>query len=193
MQYPEDLEIPFNVVQQIQISHDFIESNITIQEDNWNSVSHYNGERSIVIVLVLDKYDDASDYLVVLEEFNSELRNEHTEDELLKQLERIFDFSKTVFRTRDEVISKLSNELAEMKMYEYDIERKFDQIAKSEHLNVKSKVLFLLAIATNVLSFKELRDSIKTSKRWLEDVIETLLKNEIIKHDLKTDGYFLVF
>ena len=37
MKYPENLEIPENIVQQIQISHNFVESHITIEEKNWNS------------------------------------------------------------------------------------------------------------------------------------------------------------
>ena len=73
MKFPEDLEVLDNAVQQIQISHNFIESYITIEEKNWNSISYYNENREIIIVLVLDKYDDASDYTVILDEFKKEL------------------------------------------------------------------------------------------------------------------------
>ncbi|MHA1782190.1 MAG: hypothetical protein ACTSUL_02070, partial [Promethearchaeota archaeon] len=73
MKYPDDLEIPLNVVQQIQISHNFVESYITIEEKDWNSISYYNDKKDIIIVLVLDKYDEAQDYTVILDEFKKEL------------------------------------------------------------------------------------------------------------------------
>lgn len=194
MKYPNEFDIPINIVQQIQISHDFVaDSKITIQEGTWNSVSLYNEDKSIIVVLVLDKYDDAADYMIVLEEFNTILIEDYSEEELLIQLERIFDFSQTVFRTRDEVISKLSNEVAEMKMYEYDMQRRFEQIGKSEHLSVKSKLLFSLAIAHEELTIKDLRRSIKTSKRWLEEVLDTLVKNNVIGYSAEKEGYFLIF
>jgi len=83
MKFPDDLEVPENVVQQIQISHNFVESYITIEEKNWNSISYYSESKEIIIVLVLDKYDDSSDYTVLLDEFKRELgidEGETTED-----------------------------------------------------------------------------------------------------------------
>ena len=67
MKFPEDLDVPDNVVQQIQISHNFVESYITIEEKDWNSISYYNENKEIIIVMVLDKYDDSSDYSVILD------------------------------------------------------------------------------------------------------------------------------
>lgn len=189
--YPDDLEIPINVVQQIQISHDFIESNITIQEKDWNSISHYNEEKSIIIVLVLDKFDDPSDYIVVLEEFNSFLEKDMNEEDQKVQLEQIFEFSKTVFRTRDEVISKLSNEVAELKMYEYDLKRRYEMIVNTDFMGVKGQILYLLTFAKEELSFNELRRLVKTSKRWLQSTLDILMKNEIISYSHERDGYYL--
>ena len=82
MKYPEELDIPDNIVQQIQISHNFIESYITIEEKNWSSISYYNEEKDIIIVLVLDKYDDSSDYTIILDEFKKELQLDLKEKEL---------------------------------------------------------------------------------------------------------------
>ena len=73
MKFPENLEIPDNVVQQIQISHNFVESYITIEEKDWNSISYYNENKEIIIVLALDKYDDSSDYTIILDEFKKEI------------------------------------------------------------------------------------------------------------------------
>ena len=88
MKFPETLEVPDNVVQQIQISHNFVESYITIEEKNWNSISYYNENKEIIIVLVLDRFDDASDYTVILDEFKKELELELKETKLKEHLER---------------------------------------------------------------------------------------------------------
>ena len=180
LKFPETLEIPINIIQQIQISHNFSESYIITEEKNWNSVSFYNPDKEMVIVLVLDKFDEGNDYLIVLEEFNKDLYKYENEDELKEQLERRFQFSLEVFRTRDEVIAKLSNEVAHLKMKVYDLEKRFERAINSDHLKVKSRILFLLSMYDE-LSFKDIKQQVKTSKRWLENVIENLVKNELLE------------
>ena len=192
MKFPEDLHIPNNIVQQIQISHNFIESYITIEEKDWNSISYYNEDKEIIIVMVLDKYDDSQDYTVILDEFKKELELNLNEKELKEHLERIYKLSLNVFRTRDEVLSKLSNEVAQLKTTDYDLKKRFDKIAKSDHLKVKSKIQFFLAV-NDEMSYTDLRKQIKTSKRWLNSVLETLEKNNIIGHNTEKDSYYLIF
>jgi len=191
MKYPNDVAIPENVVQQIQISHNFVESYITIEEKNWNSISYYNENKEIIIVLVLDKYDDSSDYTVILDEFKKELELELNEDSLKEHIERIYNLSLKVFRTRDEVIAKLSNEVAQLKTLEYDLKKKFAMISKSDHLKVKSKIQFLLAI-NDEMKYEDIKKSINTSKRWLDSVLDSLSKNKIIKYDSENDSYYLI-
>ena len=191
MKFPEDLDVLDNVVQQIQISHNFIESYITIEEKNWNSISYYNENREIIIVLVLDKYDDGSDYTVILDEFKKELELELNDTDLKNHLERIFNLSLNVFRTRDEVIGKLSNQVAQLKTMEYDLIKRFEKIAKADHLKVKSKIQFLLAV-NNEMNYKELHKLIDTSKNWLDKVLETLSKNKIIGYNDTKDTYYLI-
>jgi hypothetical protein len=186
------LEIPENIIQQIQISHNFSESYIITEEKDWNSVSFYNSEKEIVIVLVLDKYDEGNDYLIVLEEFNKELNKYPNEADLKVQLKSIFQFSLEVFRTRDEVIAKLSNEVAHLKMKVYDLEKKFERALQSDHLKVKSRILFLLSMHEE-LNFKDIRKQVKTSKRWLENVLDSLVKNKIVEYDSENDTYYLNF
>jgi hypothetical protein len=190
MQFPESLKILDNVVQQIQISHNFVESYITIEEKDWNSISYYNENKEIIIVLVLDKYDVSSDYTIILDEFKKELELELNENKLKEHLERIYKLSLNVFRTRDEVIGKLSNEVAQLKTMEYDLKKRFEKIVKSDHLKVKSKIQFLLAI-NNEMEYKKLRTSINTSKSWLDDVLRTLSKNKVISYNSEKDSYFL--
>jgi hypothetical protein len=191
MKFPEDLDVLDNVVQQIQISHNFIESYITIEEKNWNSISYYNENREIIIVLVLDKYDDGSDYTVILDEFKKELELELNDTDLKNHLERIFNLSLNVFRTRDEVIGKLSNQVAQLKTMEYDLIKRFEKIAKADHLKVKSKIQFLLAV-NNEMNYKEIHKLIDTSKNWLDKVLETLSKNKIIGYNDTKDTYYLI-
>lgn len=190
MKYPEDLEVPISIVQQLQISHNFTESYIITEERGWNSVSYYNENKEMIVVLVLTRYDDGNDYLELLEEFNKELDKETKGENLKKRLESMFHISLDVFRTTEEVITKLSNEVAYLKTREYDFEVKFKKIADSNHLNVKSKILFLLAI-NEELSLSTLKKNINTSNKWLMSVIETLLKNKVIGYNPNKDTYYL--
>ncbi len=190
LKYPEVLEIPDPVVQQITISHNFTESYIITEEKNWNSVSYYNEHKEMILVLVLSKYDDGNDYLEILEKFNQEIEKETNEEKLKEHLESMFLISLDAFRTTDEVITKLSNEVAFLKTREYDYEVKFDFITKSNHLSVKSKILFLLAIKDTV-KFEDFKRVINTSKQWLLNVLETLVKNEVIGYNSEKDFYFL--
>ena len=190
LKYPENLEIPNPVVQQITISHNFTESYIITEEKNWNSISYYNENKEIIIVLVLSKFDDGNDYLEILEKFNQEIDKDTEENKLKEHLETMFHISLDAFRTTDEVITKLSNEVAYLKTREYDYEVKFDVITKSNHLSVKSKILFLLAV-NDSLTLQDLERSIKTSKRWLYNVLETLIKNEVVEYNFNKDIYYL--
>jgi predicted HTH transcriptional regulator len=140
--------------------------------------------------LVLDKYDDSSDYKIVIEDFNKELGKNLSDEKLLELLKKAINTD--VFRTKDEVIVKLSNEIAQLRMKEYDYEKKIENLSKIDFLSVRSRILILLA-KNPELSIKELRKIIKTSKKWLESVIETLQKNKIIAYDSKKDGYYLIF
>ncbi len=190
LKFPEDLEIPNPVVQQITISHNFTESYIITEEKNWNSVSYYNENKEIIIVLVLSKFDDGNDYLEILEKFNQEIDKLSGEEKLKENLEAMFHISLDAFRTTDEVITKLSNEVALLKTREYDYEVKFDFITKTNHLPVKSKILFLLAIK-DLVSLEDFKEVIKTKKQWLLSVLETLVKNEVVGYNPETDAYYL--
>ncbi|MFW9895426.1 MAG: hypothetical protein ACFFD7_06450 [Candidatus Thorarchaeota archaeon] len=194
MRYPENLEIPDPIVQQITISHNFTESYIITEEEQWNSVSYYNDNREMIIVLVLSRYDDGNDFIPpqspLLEEFNRELDKEITEENLKISLETLYKNSLDAYRTVEAVMTKLSKEVASLRTKEYDYEVKFDLIIKSNHLSVKSKILFLLAINEG-LSFDEIKKSVKTSTNWLKNVLDTLKKNNMIGYNLQKDVYYI--
>ena len=196
MRYPETLEIPDPIVQQITISHNFTESYIITEEKKWNSVSYYNENKEMILVLVLNRPDDASDYIPpnssLLEEFNRELDKEIIEEKLRIRLETLFKSSLDAFRTTESVITKLSNEVAQLRTKEYDYEVKFGVISNSDHLPVKSKILFLLAINEG-LNFDEIKKKVKTSKKWLDTVLKTLIKNNIVGFNSSKDVYYIKF
>jgi len=190
MRYPEDLEIPDPIVQQITISHNFTESYIITKEKQWNSVSYYNENKEMIIVLILGIYDDGKDYLELLEDFNKELDKEFKEDMLKIRLETMFSSSLEAFRTTDAVITKLSNEVAFLRTKEYDFEERFKKIQHSDHLHVKSKILFLLAI-NDGLSLEEIKNSVNTSTKWLKSVLNTLFKNKVVGYNSNQDVYYI--
>lgn len=144
----------------------------------------------MIIVLILDKYADSHDYMELLEQFNKVLDSDVSDEKLLEHMKNILNME--VFRTKEEVISKLSNELADLKMKEYDIERKFIRILNLNVLNVKSKILLLLGI-NDELTFSEFFNYIKTSNNWLRKVLSDLVKSNIIGYNEEKDSYYLLF
>ncbi|MFW9864582.1 MAG: hypothetical protein ACFFEN_00655, partial [Candidatus Thorarchaeota archaeon] len=160
----------------------------------WNSVSYYNENEEMILVLVLNKGDDGKDYAPpnssLLEEFNKELTKEIKEDKLKNRLEIMYKESLEQFRTTESVIRKLSEQVAELRTKEYDYEERFAKIQKLDYLPVKSKILFQLAV-NDTLSFDDIKKSIKTSAKWLNSVIETLMKNNIIGYNSHKDVYYI--
>ncbi len=194
LKYPKDLQIPNNAVQQIQISHNFTESYIISEELDWYSVSFYNSEKELIIVIVLEKHEDGKDYIIVLEEFNKELDLYLTvEEELKAHLENMFNLSLHVFKAREAVIIKLSQELAEVKMRNYFLEKRFGKVLNSDYLKEpKNIILYLLSIHDG-LNFEGLKEYVKINENQLKVVINTLINDKIIEYSEKNNLYFLKF
>ena len=192
MRFPDDLDIPDNVVQQIQISHNFTESYIITEEKTWSSVSTYNPETEIIVVLVLEKFDDGNDFTIVLEEFNKELKKEIKEEDLERHLESLFKLSLTVFRARDAVFTKLSNEMAELKMKVFFYERRFNKALQSEQLDDKSTILYLLSM-NDELNIKEISKLMGSEVETVKTIVDDLVNKDVIAHDPKKDVYYLKF
>jgi biotin operon repressor len=192
MKYPEDLEIPENTVQQIEISHNFSSSYIITEEADWNSISFYNEDKELIILLVLDKYDDGADFISLIDEFNKEIEAEQEKEQIKEQLRRIYTFSLDVFKTKDEVISKLSNDLAKTKVKLNDLEEKFKTIMNSDILEPKERLLFLFAMKDS-LSFEKLKNLLDVSRKWLKKRLEKLQESEFILFDKENMKYQLNF
>ncbi|MBN1802777.1 MAG: hypothetical protein JW891_14810 [Candidatus Lokiarchaeota archaeon] len=189
LKYPEDLAISDNVVQQIEISHNFIESYISIKALGWNSISYCNEKKEITIVLVLSDYDDSSDYLICVEEFNKSL-----DDKILNKaqlLEKMKDaLNMKVFRTTEEVISKISNEWSTTKMKLFELEGKIEDILKTEVLSVKGRILMALLVNSS-LKLGEIKRIAKTSTKWTQTVLEDLIKNRLVSFSKGDKTYSL--
>jgi len=74
----------------------------------------------------------------------------------------------------------------------YDLEKGIEKILNSNQLTIKSRILFLLA-TNDQLSYNDIKKQVKTSKRWLESVIESLLKDKIIAYNSTNSTYFLLY
>ena len=155
LKYPNEINISINAVQQIQISHNFIESYITIQEKDWNSISYYNEQEEVIIVLILDDFDDSRDYRICVEEFNNNLGKGLSETELVERLEKALNMK--VFRTTDEVMAKLSNEWSSSKMKLHDIEAVIKEVLDMDILSVRGKIILSL-ILNSELPLKEIKN-----------------------------------
>ncbi len=193
LRYPEDLEVPENIIQQIQIAHNFTSSYIITEEQSWNSISFYNEQREAIVMLVLGKYDDGADYISVLDEFNNEIEACKDEDELIYRLEKIYTYSLDVFKTRDEVVSKLSNEVAKLKTDLFKIEQKLENLFDSNVFKLKEKVLLLFAQRDHI-SVEELSQLMSNaSKKKLKEILLEFQKKDLLFYEEDLGAYKLTF
>lgn len=191
--FPEDLVVPENIIQQIQIAHNFTSSYIITEEQNWNSISFYNEGKEIIVLLVLGKYDDGSDYISILDEFNKEIETGTKGEKLRKQLKKIYTHSLDVFRTRDEVVSKLSNEVASLKTDLFKLEQKLDHLFASDIFQLKDKILLLFA-QRDFISIKELcRVLGDVSDNKVEKIVKKLQRKNLLIYDKYQKAYKLKF
>jgi len=191
--FPEDLIVPENIIQQIQIAHNFTSSYIITEEQNWNSISFYNEGKEIIVLLVLGKYDDGSDYISILDEFNKEIETGTKGEKLRKQLKKIYTHSLDVFRTRDEVVSKLSNEVASLKTDLFKLEQKLDHLFASDIFQLKDKILLLFA-QRDFISIEELcRVLGDVSENKVEKIVKKLQRKNLLIYDQYQEAYKLKF
>jgi biotin operon repressor len=191
--FPEDLVVPDNIIQQIQIAHNFTSSYIITEEQNWNSISFYNEDKEIIILLVLGKYDDGSDYISVLDEFNKEIETGAKGEKLKAQLKKIYTHSLDVFRTRDEVVSKLCEDLSSTKTDLFKLEQKLDHLFASDVFQLKDKILLLFA-QRDFITVEELcRVLGDVSEKKVNKILRKLQKKNLLVHIKDQDAYKLKF
>ncbi|TFF98504.1 MAG: hypothetical protein EU541_06745 [Promethearchaeota archaeon] len=193
MKYPDDLVVPDNIVQQLELAHNFTSSYIITEEQNWNSISFYNETEEIIVLLVLGKYDDGADYVSILDEFNKEIETGTKGEELKTQLKKIYTHSLDVFRTRDEVISKLSNEVANLKTDLFKLEQKLDHLFASNVFQLKDKILLLFA-QRDYIAIEELNRLLgEVSIKKVEKILKNLQEKSLLLYDQDQKAYKLKF
>ena len=143
LKYPEDLEIPVNFVQLLQISHSFNPGVMNIKEEDFNGLSLGNEELQKVTVLILTKFEDAEDFIEILALINDVVAK-HSDDDLLEEIERLFMTSQSVFKAREAVLNKLANEVTSLKNTEIDIRQSMDWFIRHEIKSPKKKILYIL-------------------------------------------------
>jgi hypothetical protein len=122
LQYPEDLQIPINAIQQIQVSHTFTPGMIYLKEENLSAITLWSEETQKIVVLVLDQYEDGEDFHEILTRCNEILISVGDDLETLgTELENVFTLSQQVFRAREAVLEKMAKEIQDLKNRELDI------------------------------------------------------------------------
>ena len=189
LKVPEDMEVPENIVQQIQISHNFTPSYMITEEKEWNSVSFYNDEKEIIIVIKLDKYEEGQDFIQLLHDIDERLKT-LKENEIKKEINKFFRISFTVFKTRDEVISKLANDVMKLKTYQHDVNTRVETILNKGTFKTLSKILIFL-INKEKSSYNELKEQLKINDYWLKRALEEVEARKLITYDKIKDLIFI--
>ncbi len=178
LKYPEDLEIPVNFVQLLQISHSFNPGIMNIKEEDFNGLSLGNEKLQKVTVLILSKFEDAEDFKEILYLIN-DVVSKHSEDSLLEEIERLFMTSQSVFKAREAVLTKLANEVTSLKNTEIDIRQSFDWFIRHETNSPKKKILFIL-LRYGALTLEEIEQFSGFSHEDLLKYLEEMSKDQLI-------------
>ena len=185
LKYPEDLEIPENFVQLLQISHSFNPGVMNIKEEDFNGLSLGNEELQKVTVLTLTKFEDAEDFKEILSLINDVVAK-HSGDNLLEEIERLFMTSQSVFKAREAVLNKLANEVNSLKNIEIDIRQSMDWFIRHETNFPKKKILFIL-LRYGPLILEEIEKHSDFSHEDLLKYLEEMEKDQLIS--LKKEKY----
>ena len=185
LKYPEDLDIPENFVQLLQISHSFNPGVMNIKEEDFNGLSLGNEELQKVTVLILSKFEDAEDFKEILSLINDVVAK-HSGDNLLEEIERLFMTSQSVFKAREAVLNKLANEVNSLKNIEIDIRQSMDWFIRHETNSQKKKILFIL-LRHGPLLEEEIKEYSDLSHEDLLKYLKEMEKEQLIA--LKKEKY----
>jgi len=185
LKYPENLDIPANFVQLLQISHSFNPGIMNIKEEDFNGLSLGNEELQKVTVLILNKFEDAEDFKEILFLIN-DVVTKHSGDNLLEEIERLFMTSQSVFKAREAVLNKLANEVNSLKNIEIDIRQSMDWFIRHETNFPKKKILFIL-LRYGSLILEEIKRYSDFSHEDLLKYLEEMEKDQLIS--LKKEKY----
>jgi hypothetical protein len=188
IRHPESLNVPDNIVQILQISHNFTPGLLHIRESNFNALSFGNEELQKVIVLVLSIYEDSEDFKGIIEQINQVVNENPDETQLLEELKRVFELSQTVFKAREAVMMKLAQEIADLKNREVDIKNSLRYLFAHEKTS-RLKFIYLLML-NGSMTESDINKELKLAPFALKKLFTTLQKDKIIEK--QADKYNLL-
>ncbi|OLS14676.1 MAG: hypothetical protein RBG13Loki_1718 [Promethearchaeota archaeon CR_4] len=184
---PSDLEIPDPIIQQVQIAHNLISSWMITQEKDFHGLSYYSPAHKYVILVVLDSNEDGQDYRVIVEQINEFLMTKPNPAKIESELKKIYMLTFSVFRARESVMMKLANEVADLKMEQYDLQKNIEVIIKNTR-DASTRILLYLAIHEPA-SFEDLLKQVPVSAPWLRSRLGYLSEQNLII--FKDDKYWI--
>ena len=104
------------------------------------------------------KFEDANDFNAIIENMNKAVSKFHEESELETELRHLYKLSQSVFKAREAVLTKLANEVTELKNREIDMNQSLEWLIQAE-TDIQKKLIFLL-LRYGDLSFTEIQQHI---------------------------------
>ena len=141
--YPDNLHIPENLVQLLQISHTFSPGLLTIRENTFHALSMGNENLQKVIVLILSQFEDGDDFNEIITTMDKAILESTNSAQLSSELIHMFELSQSVFRAREAVLTKLADEVTYLKNRETDYHQSLEWLIKHENDPIK-QIIFLL-------------------------------------------------
>lgn len=182
LKYPDKKEfaVPDNIVQMLQISHNFVPGLMQVREGGFSALSYGNESIHKVIVLVLNKYEDSEDFKDIITQLNEIAeKNKDGHEELLDGVKRIFELSQSVFKAREAVMLKLAQEVAELKNKEADVKNALKFLMERER-STKGKILLYLMI-NGPSTFQDMCEFFKIIPARMKIVLQTMKKENLVE------------
>lgn len=184
--YP-DIEVPSNLVQLLQISHSFNPGLITIQETDFHALSIGNEDLQKVIVLILNKFEDASDFTEIIYTINKSVSDHSESQKLENELTRIFGLSQSVFKAREAVLTKLANEVTELKNREIDLKLSLEWLLLNETSPENQIILVLLRYGS--MQCSNLTKYIELPETEIQSLLNEMETKKILEN---RDGFYFL-
>lgn len=184
--YP-DIEIPSNLVQLLQISHSFNPGLITIQETDFHALSIGNEDLQKVIVLILNKFEDASDFTEIIFTINKSVSDHSDSKKLENELTRIFGLSQSVFKAREAVLTKLANEVTDLKNREIDLKLSLEWLLL--HESTPENMIILVLLRYGSMKCSDLTKYLSLSENEIISVLKEMETSKILEN---RDGFYFL-
>jgi hypothetical protein len=191
--YPDSLDVPENTIQQLQVSHNFVESMQYISTDIISTLSFFNSEKKVIIALVLNENEDKEDYVEILNGFNQIISNSESLDRpgFPTEMRTIYDLSHHVFKAKEQVMINLANQITQLKEDHEEYKMRLEYLLNNE-TDPEKKVL-LAFFYEEELTYSELRERYSLSNEELDKYLSDLEEKKLIQKKENSDAYELIF